>query len=208
MAIEFWFLVQVSGTRVYVSQGVRTDHTFDPDKWAGTVIVADADGSNQEIFASGFRNPFGLCFGPHGRLYCTDNDPDKNTEGEELNLVTQGNHYGFPMSHGGVKAPKGTVGPIALYHKGDLQGMTYANSQDMPDEYRDCLYVASTGSDRILRAKVSEDEEAEGGLSAEFFEFVDVPSPLDVATDNNGTLYSCSFADRKIYKIGFADQKN
>jgi len=186
--------------RIYVGQGVRTDDSFDPDKWAGTVIVADGDGSNMKVFASGFRNPFGLCFGPYGKLYCTDNDPDRNQNGEELNLVSANANYGFPMVHGDAQPPKGTVAPIGVYHHGDLQGMTYNDSPSLPDQYRNCLYIASIGGGKILRAQIQR-EEPEGDLTAEFFEFANIPNPLDVTASDDGTMYASSFSDRKIYKI-------
>ncbi len=194
--------------RIYVSQGVRTDNTFDPDEWAGTVMVTDADGTNRRVYASGFRNPFGLCFGPQGKLYCTDNDPDKNPDGEELNLVIEGSHYGFPMSHGDAPAPTGTARPIAIYNKGDLQGMTYSNSPALPAAYRDCLYIASSGSGRILRAQVKNADASDSAPTAEFFEFANVPNPLDVTAADNGVLFACSFADKTIYKISVEAENN
>ncbi len=47
------------------------------------------------IWCSGLRNPYGLAFDPSGRLWATDNGPDADRH-EELNLLTQGAHYGFP----------------------------------------------------------------------------------------------------------------
>lgn len=194
--------------RIYVSQGVRTDNTFDPDEWAGTVIVANADGTERRVFASGFRNPFGLCFGPEGKLYCTDNDPDKNINGEELNLVTEDGHYGFPMSHGDAPAPTGTIGPIATYDRGDLQGMTFNDSPALPDEYRNCLYIASPGSGRILRVQVKNADTPDREPTVDIFEFANVPTPLDVATGNDGALFASSFVNKTIYKISVKVEKN
>lgn len=193
--------------RLYVGQGVRSDDSFDPDENAGTVLVADADGSNMQVFASGFRNPFGLCFGPFEKLYSTDNDPDKNQEGEELNLVTSKGNYGFPMSHGGVDAPEGTIKPIALHYGGELQGMAYNDSETLPDEFRDCLYIASTGSNKILRAEVKKGD-AGDDFTAEITEFANIPSPLDVATNEKGVIYSSSFSGKKIYRLKFETKRN
>ena len=48
-----------------------------------------------EVFARGFRNPYGFCWDKEGRLFASENGPDKDIEAE-LNLVKQGKHYGFP----------------------------------------------------------------------------------------------------------------
>ena len=123
--------------------------------------------------------------------------------GEELNLITENGNYGFPMSHGGADVPEGTVPPIALYLKGDLQGMTYNDSSELPEKYRDCLYIASPASGQILRAHTKQGAESTSELTAEIEEFVEVPSPLDVSSGEDGALFASSFEDKKIYKISF-----
>ncbi|MCH2204827.1 MAG: PQQ-dependent sugar dehydrogenase [Lentisphaerales bacterium] len=48
-----------------------------------------------EVYARGFRNPYGFCFDKQGRMFASENGPDKDIV-TELNLVEQGKHYGFP----------------------------------------------------------------------------------------------------------------
>jgi glucose/arabinose dehydrogenase len=47
-----------------------------------------------ETWALGFRNPYGLAFGPDGSLWATDMGP---RGGDELNLVVRGKNYGWPL---------------------------------------------------------------------------------------------------------------
>jgi glucose/arabinose dehydrogenase len=47
-----------------------------------------------ETWALGFRNPYGLAFGPDGSLWTTDMGP---RGGDELNLVVRGKNYGWPL---------------------------------------------------------------------------------------------------------------
>jgi glucose/arabinose dehydrogenase len=47
-----------------------------------------------EIWASGFRTPYGLGFGPDGRLWELEHGP---RGGDELNLVEKGKNYGWPL---------------------------------------------------------------------------------------------------------------
>ena len=48
-----------------------------------------------EIWASGFRTPYGLLFSPDGRLWELEHGP---RGGDELNLVEPGKNYGWPLT--------------------------------------------------------------------------------------------------------------
>jgi len=48
-----------------------------------------------EIYARGLRNTFGFCWDSEGRLIGSENGPDAHPA-EELNIIEQGKHYGFP----------------------------------------------------------------------------------------------------------------
>ncbi len=54
-------------------------------------------GARPEIFALGFRNPWRCRFHPDGRLFCADVGQDAY---EEVNLVTNGSNYGWPLTEG------------------------------------------------------------------------------------------------------------
>ena len=60
-----------------------------------------------ETWASGFRTPYGLAFGPDGRLWELEHGP---RGGDELNLVEPGKNYGWPLvsyavNYNGVPIP-------------------------------------------------------------------------------------------------------
>ena len=48
-----------------------------------------------ETWASGFRTPYGLAFGPDGRLWEVEHGP---RGGDELNLIEPGKNYGWPLA--------------------------------------------------------------------------------------------------------------
>jgi glucose/arabinose dehydrogenase len=52
-----------------------------------------------ETWATGFRTPYGLAFGPDGRLWELEHGP---RGGDELNLVEPGKNYGWPLVSYGV----------------------------------------------------------------------------------------------------------
>ena len=79
------------------------------------------DGSDLELVAWGFRNPFGLTFAPDGWLYVTDNGYDDRGSrpawgtGDYLWKVEKGRWHGWPDFAGGVPisefAPPGEKAP-------------------------------------------------------------------------------------------------
>jgi glucose/arabinose dehydrogenase len=61
-----------------------------------------------EIWATGFRTPYGLAFAPDGRLWELEHGP---RGGDELNLIEPGKNYGWPLvsygdNYNGVRIPK------------------------------------------------------------------------------------------------------
>ena len=56
------------------------------------------------LFADGTRNSFSLAFDAEGRLFGTENSGDRDDE-EELNLIEEGKHYGFPWRMGLTDTP-------------------------------------------------------------------------------------------------------
>jgi len=52
-----------------------------------------------EIWATGFRTPYGLAFAPDGRLWELEHGPKG---GDELNLIQPGKNYGWPLVVYGV----------------------------------------------------------------------------------------------------------
>lgn len=66
-----------------------------------------------EIWASGFRTPYGLAFSPDGRLWELEHGP---RGGDELNLIEPGKNYGWPLAayavnYNGVPIPSPDTTP-------------------------------------------------------------------------------------------------
>src|SRR5262249_48986440 len=92
---------------LYVSSGSRTDgnevgsdpHYSHEGEGAVTSSIwrldPNAAAPKIEIFARGLRNAFSFCWSDRGEMFATDNGPNADAP-EELNLIQQGKHYGFP----------------------------------------------------------------------------------------------------------------
>jgi glucose/arabinose dehydrogenase len=55
-----------------------------------------------EVWASGFRTPYGLAFAPDGKLWEAEMGP---RGGDELNLIEPGKNYGWPVIVHGIDYP-------------------------------------------------------------------------------------------------------
>jgi glucose/arabinose dehydrogenase len=88
--------------------GKRADDVRGEVKANSTVLRMDPDGSGLEVYAWGFRNPYGVQWSADGKLYVADNGFDERgsrpigNAPDCLWIVKQGGWYGFPDFAGGV----------------------------------------------------------------------------------------------------------
>lgn len=94
-------VVSPDGKKLYVSVGSGTNVDEEPLPRA-SIQVMNLDGSQQQTFASGLRNPVGLDFHPITKqLYATVNERDgigDDLVPDYLTRVQQGKFYGWPYT--------------------------------------------------------------------------------------------------------------
>ncbi len=66
----------------------------------GNVMRSRKDGSEVEVVATGFWNPFDITFAADGRLLLSDNDPDSRGPNRMVEIVAGGD-YGYKSLYGG-----------------------------------------------------------------------------------------------------------
>jgi glucose/arabinose dehydrogenase len=154
------------GQKLYVSIGSRSNDDEEPLPRA-SVQVMNLDGSNQQTFAYGLRNPVGLAFHPTTReLYATVNERDglgDNLVPDYLTRIRQGEFYGWPYTYlapnnldprhvqnGTSQRPdltSRTKTPDVLFqaHSAAL-GLQFYNGKTFPEKYRNGAFVAFRGS--------------------------------------------------------------
>lgn len=122
------------------------------------------------VSARGLRNPYGFCWNRAGEMFATDNGPDADAP-EELNLIEEGRHYGFPYAFSdwtrkayshtpdppeGLEfaVPIPNLGPDGGYDGAPLftfdphsspGGIVYLGD-DFPDGYRDTFLTTRYGN--------------------------------------------------------------
>lgn len=101
--------------KIYLSVGSSCNVCEDQAK-RGVVLQFNRDGSQGKVFARGLRNSVGLVW-QEGRLWGTDNGRDwlgENLPPDELNVIREGGHYGWPYCYGeGFPTPSSTTPPSA-----------------------------------------------------------------------------------------------
>jgi glucose/arabinose dehydrogenase len=150
--------------KLYISIGSTCNACEEPNPEHATILVSNADGSDRRVFASGLRNTLGFDWHPETRrMYGMDHGIDwlgDEEQREELNLIEEGEHYGWPYIYGeGNENPRvepeegyqefkrKTVFPV-LTHTAHSSGMDmiFYTGDHFPQEYKGDAFVAFRGS--------------------------------------------------------------
>jgi glucose/arabinose dehydrogenase len=147
---------------LYVSIGSSCNVCLEEDPRRAAIVRYRADGSGEEIFATGLRNAVGFDWHPEtGELFATDNGRDLLGDDFppcELNRVVRGGFFGWPFANGAnVPDPDygagneaklaGAIPPVHEFraHNAPL-GMRFVRGARAPAEYRGAAVVALHGS--------------------------------------------------------------
>lgn len=176
----------------------------------GCIFRTAPDGQELTKVATGFWNPFNICFDDFGRLYAVDNDPDWRPPCRLIHVV-QGGDYGYRYSLG----RRGTH-PFTSWF-GDIPGMlgmvagtgeapggviSY-QSGGMPQKYLGEILTTSWGihaleSYRLVRNGSTFQANAEtfvkGGIDFR---------PVGIATGPDGSIYVSDWVKRSYPVHGF-----
>ena len=206
--------------RLYLTLGGTSDHGPEEHPLAASILVSEPDGSDLRVYATGMRNPYDLTFNSSGQLIASDNGPDVQDQRlnwsppDELNLVEEGGHYGYPDFFGYPPGWSNSVGPIAVFpsHSVPTGTVAYRGAQ-FPSDFHDNVFVTLFGPlvnpqfESVVEAKVVMVtlEEVSPGVTRGFVEdfasgFV---APIDVAVDTKGRLYIADYGGHQVYQVSW-----
>ena len=147
--------------KLYIAIGAPCNVCDRADEGFANISRMNADGTEQEIVASGVRNSVGFTWHPEtGDLWFTDNGRDMLGDdipaGELNHAPRDGMHFGFPYCHGGdIQDPEfGEQGDCADFeppaqklgpHVAPL-GLLFYDGTMFPDEYQGQVFIAEHGS--------------------------------------------------------------
>jgi glucose/arabinose dehydrogenase len=153
---------------LYLSVGSQTNGVPEPGEETATMMRVNPEIWERTVYAEGLRNTIGFGWHPvSGNFYGLDHNTDHrgdNWPPEELNLIREGVHYGWPWCGGDRQVdwhvaqnpdgdiPReefcaGTEGPVLTYiaHAAPMQMVYYTGTQ-FPAEYRNDAFVTMRGS--------------------------------------------------------------
>ena len=149
------------GEKLFISVGSKDNISIESDPRRGAILIADPDGKNVRVFASGLRNAVGIGFNPEsGDLWAAMNERDDlgdDVPSDYFTHVVDDGFYGFPYSYIGSHvdnrvAPRPDLVAKAIIpdlllgaHVAPLQFAFY-EGQQFPSSYRHGAFIAEHGS--------------------------------------------------------------
>jgi putative membrane-bound dehydrogenase-like protein len=169
----------------------------------GNIYCCNPAGKNLRRVATGFWNPFHLCFDTFGRMFAVDNDPDSRPPCRLLHIV-EGGDYGYRFRNGrkGVhpftawngELP-GTLPMVAGTGEAPCAVLAY-ESDNLPEDYRGDLLVTSWGDHRLERYRL---KPRGASFSAEMTPVLRGDQnfrPVGLALAPDGSLYFSDWVDK------------
>ena len=150
------------GKKLFVSVGSESNVSVEPDSRRAAVLIADPDGKNWSVYASGLRNAVGMAIHPDtGAVWVDVNERDMMGDDLPPDYFTEvkpGGFYGWPYSYIGKNlddrpkpqrpelVAKAIVPDVLLgAHVAPLQAAFYTGDQ-FPAPYRHGAFIAEHGS--------------------------------------------------------------
>ncbi len=214
--------------KLYVGIGSTTDHGPIQVEGEAIILRMNPDGSDAEVFATGFRNPYDLTFSPEGALFTADNNPDRFDRtlrylpSEELNHVRQGHFYGFPEVFGEPYPGHHSTAPVTNFYPSVASaGLVYYAAEQFPPPYRDAVFVAQWGAiaqpvqARDIRngfqvVYVPLQPTEDGTFTGDWDVFAsfhqnppDENRPVDVTVGADGALYILEYNQAAVYRVTY-----
>ena len=162
----------------------------------------DKPGARPEIWTYGHRNPQGIARHPHnGAIWIAEHGPQG---GDEVNVLSAGNNYGWPLitygeEYGGGKIGQGTHGaglqqPLVYWQPSIGAGNIAFYTGDHYADWQDSLLVAGLRLARISRLELDGD-----GLGRETRLLADLKLRIrDIQVGPDGLVYALAGGSRLI----------
>jgi glucose/arabinose dehydrogenase len=227
----------LDGKRMFVSVGSHTNVTdIDTDQsefHRADILVANPDGSNLQVYASGIRNGSGIAVHPRtGEVWTSVNERDElgdNLPPDYITHVQEGGFYGWPWYYtGGHPDPrfpgrhpelkdKAIVPDVLLEPHNASLNITFYEGKQFPKEYQGVLFAAEHGSwNRSVRTGyevIYVPLDKKGRASGEYVDFLTgfvLPDgscwgrPVGVAVADDGALMVTDDGSNSIWRVTYA----
>jgi glucose/arabinose dehydrogenase len=161
-------------------------------------------GTPRAVWATGFRNPFRMCFAPDGRLFVGDVGSSDDRRREEINLLQRGADYGWPHAEGfanaGDSVSESYVDPILAYAEegASISGCAVYTGEQFPEKFRGNLFHLDYTSHGLFRVVLEGDEV----VSHERF-LQAANGPVDLTEGPDGALYWVELFSGEVRRLSY-----
>ena len=163
----------------------------------GRILRTDTTASEVEIFAGGFRNPYGIAFNRRGELFTADSDMEWDVglpwyRPTRVLHVVPGSEFGWRS--GWAAWPSyffDSLPSVIDTGRGSPTGMVVYDHVMFPRRYHDSLFIGDWATGRIMNVRL---KPSGGGYTATTSVFLE-GKPLNVtglAVGPDGGLYFCT----------------
>jgi putative membrane-bound dehydrogenase-like protein len=167
----------------------------------GAIVRFSPDGKQTQILAHGFRNPYDLCFGPHGQIFTVDADGERDHRlpwyaPNRLFDIATGMHHGWvlrgwqwswnrPASYFDAVERSVEIG------RGSPTGMLGYAHDRFPAKYRGGIFSACWTLGRIYHLPLKARGSTYDGEAEVFLETTGSVgfAPVDMAVGPDGAMY-------------------
>ncbi|MBV9574934.1 MAG: sorbosone dehydrogenase family protein [Acidobacteriales bacterium] len=222
------------GKRMFVAVGSRSNvtdiDTNSSEFHRANILVANPDGSNLRVYASGIRNPVGLAVDSAGVVWTSVNERDElgdNLPPDYITHVEENGFYGwpwyytggnpdprFPNKHPELKAKVIVPDVLVEPHDASLQ-LSFYDGKQFPEEYQGQIFACEHGSwNRSVRTgyEVIFVPLKNGRAIGEYRDFLTgfvTPDgnvwgrPVGVTTATDGSLIVTDDASNSIWRVSY-----
>lgn len=188
----------------------------------GNLYRCRPDGTELELWATGFWNPHASCMNAFGELFTVDNDPDSRPPCRLLH-IQEGGDYGYRFRNGRkglhpFTAWNGEV-PGTLPMVGGTgeapSGIVAVETDGLPEDYRGSLLVTSWGDHRIDRFSLKPQGASFVAVAEPLIQGGENFRPVGLAFAPDGSLYFSDWVLRdykvhshgRVWRVSRVDQK-
>lgn len=151
--------------KIYISVGSASnngEYGMDEEVRRANILVVNPDGSGEQVYASGLRNPVGMAWNPaNNELWAAVNERDElgdNLVPDYITSVKQGGFYGWPYSYfGQIEDPrmkgqkpelvaKAIVPDVPVGNHTSSLGIAFYDEDAFPSRYKNGAFVGQHGS--------------------------------------------------------------
>lgn len=172
-----------------------SDGWFDERKPGGWIARIDPDGQHLELFASGFRNPYDIAFGPCGELFTFDADMewDEGTpwyRPTRVNHVTSGAEFGWRA--GSAKWPDtylDSLGSVVDVGFSSPTGVVFGAGARFPATFQRAFLIGDWSFGKIFAVHLEPDGTTWTGTFEQLAAGEPLPVTDMVVRPQDGALY-------------------